>query len=642
MPLRRSMALTTTAALAMTPLLAAPAFAGPALAGPAVAGPAVAGSAVAGSAVAGSAVAGSVVAGSAVAPPRDVPKNPTAKGYGGAVSTVDPTATAVGLAVLRRGGNAVDAAVAAAATLGVTEPFSAGIGGGGFFVYYDARRHRVQTIDGRETAPAAMRQDTFINPETGQPYVFAEARVSGLSVGVPGTLATWQSAVHRWGTRTLGDLLRPAGTVADRGFTVDATFASQARDNAAAFGRFPATSALYLPGGIPPTVGSVLRNPDLADTYRLIARSGTDAFYAGPIAADIVATVRRPPVAETPIGSWPYPIRPGAMTAADLAGYRVRHPAPTRSGYRGLDVYGMSIPSSGGTAVGEALNILETTDLATVGVTQALHRYLEASALAFADRNRYVGADTALHLLRTLISDRYARTRACRIDPGAALVKPVQPGVPSAPAGCATAPAGTAADTGKGTTNLTVADRWGNIVEYTLTIEQTGGNAMVVPGRGFLLNNELTDFNFVPTQGPGVFDPNLPAPGKRPRSSISPTIVLRDGKPFLALGSPGGATIITTVLQILVNRIDLGMTLPAAVAAPRASQRNTPAIQAEPAFRAAYGPDLTALGHAFQTPDTVEIGAATAIEFHRHGRVTAAAEPARRGGGAAAVVHPSR
>jgi gamma-glutamyltranspeptidase/glutathione hydrolase len=604
MPIRRTMALAATAVLALT----SPAV--PALATP------------------------------ALARPHDLPKVPTASGYGGAVSTVDPTATAVGLDVLRRGGNAVDAAVAAAATLGVTEPFSAGIGGGGFFVFYNAGRDRVQTIDGRESAPAAMREDTFVNPSTGLPYAFAEARVSGLSVGVPGTLATWQSAVDRWGSRSLADLLRPAAAVADRGFAVDATFASQVAENAAAFGQFGSTSALYLPGGAPPAVGSVLRNPDLADTYRLIARNGTDAFYSGRLAADIVATVAHPPVADTPVGTWAFPIRPGAMTAADLAGYRVRRPAPTHSAYRGLDVYGMSTPSSGGTAVGEALNILETVDVAELSRTQALHRYLEATALSFADRNRYVGADTAPTVLRTLLSDRYAAERACQIDPAAALPKPVPPGVPAAPDGCATVPIGASADSGTSTTNLTVADRWGNVVEYTLTIEQTGGNAMVVPGRGFLLNNELTDFNFTPTQGPGVFDPNLPAPGKRPRSSMSPTIVLDGGRPFLALGSPGGATIITTVLQILVNRIDLGMSLPEAMAAPRASQRNTVAIQAEPAFRAAYGPQLTALGHAFQTPDTPELGAATAIELRRGGKMTAAAEPVRRGGGAAAVVHP--
>jgi gamma-glutamyltranspeptidase/glutathione hydrolase len=192
----------------------------------------------------------------------------------------------------------------------------------------------------------------------------------------------------------------------------------------------------------------------------------------------------------------------------------------------------------------------------------------------------------------------------------------------------------------RGTTNLTVSDRWGNVVEYTLTIEATGGNAMVVPGRGFLLNNELTDFNFTPTQGTAA-DPNLPAPGKRPRSSMAPTILLRHGKPFLATGSPGGATIITTVFQILVNRIDLDMTLPEAIAAPRASQRNAATGQAEPAFLAsAEAAELQRLGHGFAS--SPEIGAATGLEFLPDGQVLAAAEPARRGGGSAAVVRPSR
>jgi gamma-glutamyltranspeptidase/glutathione hydrolase len=192
----------------------------------------------------------------------------------------------------------------------------------------------------------------------------------------------------------------------------------------------------------------------------------------------------------------------------------------------------------------------------------------------------------------------------------------------------------------RGTTNLTVTDRWGNVVEYTLTIEQIGGNAMVVPGRGFLLNNELTDFNFTPTQGSAP-DPNLPAPGKRPRSSMAPTILLRHGKPFLATGSPGGASIITTVFQILLNRIDFGMTLPEAVAAPRASQRNAATGQAEPAFLASpEAAGLMTLGHAFAS--TPEIGAATGVEFLRDGRMVAAAEPIRRGGGSAAVVKPSQ
>jgi gamma-glutamyltranspeptidase/glutathione hydrolase len=563
---------------------------------------------------------------------------PTATGYGGAVATVDPTATAVGLDVLRRGGNAVDAAIAAAATLGVTEPFSAGIGGGGFFVYYDARKRSVATIDGRETGPATMTETHFIDPADGLPYDFPEARVSGLSVGVPGTLATWEAAARRWGTRSLPRLLEPAADVADRGFTVDATFRQQVADNAAAFGQFDATRELYLPGGAPPAVGTTLRNPDLADTYRQIARD-TGAFYRGPVAADIVRTVQRPPVSQNPVGTWAYPIRPGTLTLRDLASYRLRFPAPTRSDFRNLTVYGMSTPSSGGTAVGEALNILEQTSLSRDDVTRVLHHYLEASALSFADRNRYVGADTPKRVLRRLISDAWAAQRACQISPTRALTKPVPPGDINA-TGCTPATVGGPAEQGKSTTNLTVADRWGNVVEYTFTIEQTGGNAMVVPGRGFLLNNELTDFNFAPTQGTAA-DPNLPGPGKRPRSSMSPTIVLKDGKPFLALGSPGGATIITTVLQVLVNRLVLGMTLPEAMAAPRASQRNTAGIQAEAAFRTTYGPALTALGHTFG-PDVAELGAATAIEFTPRGGLIAAAEPTRRGGGAAAVVHPTR
>jgi gamma-glutamyltranspeptidase/glutathione hydrolase len=568
------------------------------------------------------------------------PKIPTASGYGGAIATVDPTATAVGLDVLRRGGNAVDAALAAAATLGVTEPFSAGIGGGGFFVFYDARHRRLSTIDGRESGPADMTEDYFVDPADGLPYDFQEARVSGLSVGSPGTLATWQAAASKWGTRPLSSALRLGAAVADRGFEVDATFRQQVADNLNQFGQFDATSALYLPGGAPPAVGSTLRNPDLADTYRLIAARGTGVFYGGPLGSEIARTVQHPPVSAHPIGTWTYPIRPGTLTARDIAKYRLRFPAPTHSDYRGLDVYGMSTPSSGGTAVGEALNILERSRLSSLPVTQAEHRYLEASALSFADRNRYVGAYTPKPVLRTLLSDRFAAARACLIDPAHALVKPVAPGALT-DSGCATSAPGGPAEQGQSTTNLTVADRWGNVVEYTLTIEQTGGSAMMVPGRGFLLNNEMTDFNFTPTQGTAP-DPNLPGPTKRPRSSMSPTIVLMDGRPYLAAGSPGGATIITTVLQILVNRIDLGMTLPEAMAAPRASQRNTAGIQAESAYRAQFGPALTALGHSFQTPDVAELGAATAIEFTRHGGLIATAEPVRRGGGAAGVVHPAR
>jgi gamma-glutamyltranspeptidase/glutathione hydrolase len=285
--------------------------------------------------------------------------------------------------------------------------------------------------------------------------------------------------------------------------------------------------------------------------------------------------------------------------------------------------------------VGEALNILETTDLSALSGAQALHRYLEASALAFADRNRYVGDSDVVDVpLDELLSDGFAAERACLIDPAAALPKPVAPGTPDGDyAGCgAGSTVGTDGPEGLSTTHLTTADQWGNVVAYTLTIESTGGNGIVVPDRGFLLNNELTDFNFTGTQGDAP-DPNLPAPGKRPRSSMSPTIVLADGQPLLAVGSPGGSTIITTVLQVLVNRLDLGMSLPDAVAAPRATQRNTAAVQAEPGFPRT---ELEALGHTFA--DNPEIGAATGIEFLDDGTLQAVAEPTRRGGGSAGVV----
>ncbi|HSR23408.1 MAG TPA: gamma-glutamyltransferase, partial [Candidatus Eisenbacteria bacterium] len=542
----------------------------------------------------------------AQADPRATAKQPTAVGYGGAVATVDPDATRVGLDVLRQGGNAVDAAVAAAATLGVTEPYSTGIGGGGFFVYYDAKSHSVHTIDGRETAPQRMGPDSF--QENGQPIPFADAVSSGLSVGVPGTPATWQEALSRWGTRSLAQELQPAEQVATRGFVVDQTFHQQTADNQKRFSYFVPTRELYLPGGQPPAVGSVFRNPDLAATYRELGRHGIGWLYDGRLGAEIAQTAQKPPV--DPSSGW-Y-ARPGLMERSDLAAYDAPLREPTHVGYRGLDVYGMAPPSSGGSTVGEALNILENADLGSMTRTQAMHYYLEASALAFADRAEYVGDPDYVDVpLQQLLSDGFAKERFCQIDPLHAAAKPVPAGQPdgsySTDCGAASQTAPAMDHEGLSTSHLTVADRWGNVVSYTLTIEQTGGSGMVVPGRGFLLNNELTDFDFAPAAGVES-DPNLPAPGKRPRSSMSPTIVLDGGRPFLAVGSPGGSTIITTVLQVLIDRLDLHMTLPQAIADPRASQRNTKAVQAEPDFPTA---GLAALGHQFTT--TPEIGAATGI-----------------------------
>ncbi|WP_354643288.1 gamma-glutamyltransferase [Kitasatospora camelliae] len=564
------------------------------------------------------------------------PKTPEAVGYGGAVASVDADATAAGLEVLRRGGNAVDAAVATAAALGVTEPYSAGIGGGGYFVHYDARTGQVSTLDGREIASRHSDESLFL--ENGAPLPFADAVTSGLSVGVPGTPATWEKALELWGSRSLGEVLRPAERIADRGFTVDQTFRDQTAANQQRFQDFPATRALFLPGGQLPTVGSTLRNPDLADTYRELGRKGTDAFYRGPIGADVVRTLQQPPVDPASGRN----ARPGRVDSRDLAGYRALVQRPTRVDYRGYEVYSIAPSSSGGTTVGEALGILSHSDLAALSPEQYLHRFLESGRIAFADRNRWVGDPRFSEVpTRQLLSPGFAAARACLIDPDHALTSPLAPGDPYHPGACAgTGPAATEAYEGPSTTHLTVADRWGDVVSYTLTIEQTGGSGITVPGRGFLLNNELTDFSFTPVT-PGVPDPNLPGPGKRPRSSISPTVVLKDGRPFLAVGSPGGATIITTVLQVLTGRIDRGLGLEQAIAAPRASQRNTATTAAEPGFLAL--PERTrleALGHVFAA--TPEIGAATGVERLPDGRWIAAAEPTRRGGGSAAVVHPSR
>jgi gamma-glutamyltranspeptidase/glutathione hydrolase len=574
---------------------------------------------------------------------RPTAKIPTAVGKGGAVSTVDPEASAAALRVLKKGGNAADAAIAAAATLGVTEPYSAGIGGGGYFVYYNAATGKVATVDGRETAPRNMPTDAFIDPATGKPYNFTpELVTSGVSVGTPGTPATWHRVLKRWGTLTMAQALKPAIKVATRGFVVDETFHQQTLDNQERFEAYRATRKLFLPGGDAPEVGTIFRNPELAATYADLGERGLRAFYRGKLAKLMVDVVRNP---RTTQGT-DLPVPSGYLSRKDLSTYKVRNQSPTKISYRGYDIYGMAPSSSGGSTVGEALNIMERTDLSAKTPEQVLHTYLEAGALAFADRAKYVGDPRFVDVpLRTLLSDKYAAERACNIDPDKASVKPVAAGDASAYDGVCPAPAarGTVdTDTENiSTTNLTVADTWGNVAEYTLTIEQTGGSGMVVPRHGFLLNNELTDFSTVYNEA----DPNRIQPGKRPRSSMSPTIVLENGKPFLALGSPGGSTIITTVLQMIVNRIDLGMTIEQAIAAPRAAPRNTANVTAEPEFITAYGPVLTDRGHTFVPAGDAftsasQIGAATAIEFGPGRKLTAVSEPVRRGGGSARVVSP--
>src|ERR671919_2819123 len=555
-------------------------------------------------------------------------KQPTAVGRDGGAATVDALGTQAAIDTLRRGGNAVDAAVAAAAVLGVTEPYSCGIGGGGFMVIRTPDG-RVTTIDSREESPGAMRPDSFF--ENGAPLPFDPARYSGLSAGVPGTVAGWDRALRRYGSWSLARTLRAGIDTAREGFTVDSTFVSQTVPNVDFFDDVPSTAELYLdPDGTPRDEGDVIRNPDLARTYARIAKLGTKGFYRGAVADAMVEAVQDPPVAPDANHTW----RRGLMTMRDLHAYAAPERAPTHVSYRGLDVWGMGPPSSGGSTTGEALNILEGyRDLAT-DRTRALHLFLEASRFAFADRNAYLADPEFFDVpLNGLLSDSFAAERRARIDPARAATSPVAPGDPydNQASEDRAAPRGTAkARRHQSTTHLVVSDDSGTVVSYTFTIESTGGNGIVVPGWGFLLNNELTDFNFDSTT-----HPNRVEGGKRPRSSMSPTIVLEGGEPVLAVGSPGGSMIITTVLQILVNYFDFGMTLPDAIAAPRASQRNTANVFAESGFISTFGPALGARGHTFTT--SAEIGAATGIAFLDGGVVQAAAEPTRRGGGSAMV-----
>jgi len=556
---------------------------------------------------------------------------PVATGTGGAVATISAQASQSALSILNAGGNAVDAAVAAAATLGVTDPFSCGIGGGGFMVIYLAKDKRVITIDHRETAPAKAGPQLF--QHDGKPLDFETAVASGLAVGVPGTVRGWHEALERYGSMRFSQVLAPAIAVADKGFRIDANFNQLAAQNEKKFRQFAPTSELYLHQGKALPVGALLRNPGMARAYREIAQGGVKAFYEGPIARAIVDSVNRPPVAKG------YQVPAGAMMLADLANYEARIRPALRSSYRGYELYGMPLPSSGGPTVAHALNILEGYDLKSLPRAEAEHLYLEASRLAFADRNAYLADPEYVDApLAGLLSKKYAAERRALIDPAKAAPGAVAAGDPyryqddpSIPLRTQPAAAVKLAPESAHTTHLTVSDKDGNVAAYTFTIESWGGSGIVVPGYGFLLNNELTDFDF---ESP---HPNVPEAGKRPRSSMAPTIALRDGKPAFSIGSPGGSTIITTVLQTIVNYVDFGMPMHEALDAPRISQRNALETSVEPGFAdTAQARSLAGFGQRWESP-AEEIGAANALVFNPDGTVTAVSEGKRHGVGTALV-----
>jgi gamma-glutamyltranspeptidase/glutathione hydrolase len=574
------------------------------------------------------ALAGALILSIALAPPLALARTPVATGTGGAVATISEKASQSALAILNKGGNAIDAAVAAAATLGVTDPFSCGIGGGGFMVIYLAKDKRVITIDHRETAPSSFSPAVF--QENGKPVDFDTAVGSGAAVGVPGTVRGWHEALQRYGTMSFKQVLAPAIDVATKGFPVSETFHKLTAENERKFQQFTPTSQLYLRNGKAVPAGTTLKNPDMAKAYREIAARGYKAFYEGPMAKAIVDAVNRPPLVKG------FDVRPGTMNLADLANYEARIRQPIRSTYRGYDVYGMPLPSSGGIAVAEALNILEGYELKGMPRPNVEHLYLEASRMAFADRNAYLADPEYVDApVDGILSKQFAAQRRSliRADKAAGVVPAGDAFLYENDQSFPLRPQQKLIQEGTHTTHLTVSDKEGNVVSYTFTIESWGGSGIVVPGYGFLLNNEMTDFDFT---GPA---PNIPEAGKRPRSSMAPTIVLKDGKPAFTIGSPGGATIITTVLQTIVNHIDLGMPMDQAIDAPRLSQRNGKETSVEPGFigtQQARG--LENFGHKWETsPAPEEIGAANAIVFNPDGTVTAVSEGHRHGVGTALV-----
>lgn len=454
------------------------------------------------------------------------------------VVAAHPAATAAGAAVLAAGGHAVDALVAVQMALNVVEPQSSGIGGGAFIVLYDAASRRVTTIDGRETAPAAARPTRFLDAD-GRPLAFADARRGGRAVGVPGVVAALGLLHDRHGRRPWADLFAPAIALAEEGFPVSPRL-HHLLSRAERLGDFPAARALFLDAeGRPPALGTILRNPALAETFRTLAEGGPAAFYNGAIADAIAAAVAA--------GG-------GDLTRDDLADYRAVERPPVCRPWRDVTVCGMGPPSSGGLTVLEILGLLAHTDFAARAPDSpgAWHLILQASRLAFADRNQYIAdSDFVPVPVNSLLDPAYLAERARAIGPAdMGTASAGDPGFawPWAPDPSPGAP---------GTSHVSIVDADGNAVAMTTTIESAFGSHLVAGG--FLLNNELTDFAFMPVAD-GRPVANRVEPGKRPRSSMAPTLVLRDGRPVLVTGSPGGSSIIGYVVKTLVAVLAWEMT----------------------------------------------------------------------------------
>ena len=469
----------------------------------------------------------------------------------GIVASVHPLATEAGLNVLKSGGNAVDAAVAVGFTLGVVDTHNSGIGGGCFMLIRLANG-KIVAIDGREMAPGAATRDMYLRSGKADTEL---SQTGPLASGVPGELAAFDYAVRQFGMKPLSDLILPAAVIAERGFVVTEGFANRLSSVADDLAKFDASRAIFLRNGEPVKAGEILRQRDLATTYRAIAAQGSDWFYRGPFAQAA--------------GQW-MQANGGIMTAADFANYHIVLREPVATTYRGHKIVSFPPPSSGGVHVVEMLNILERFNLKKLDEATRLHVIAEAMKLAFADRAHWLGDPDYAKVPRGLISKRYAASLARRIHLDRVREVPTH----------GTPPKWERDLFEKHTTHFSVADAEGNWVAVTATINTSYGSKVVIPGTGVVLNNQMDDFSIQPGV-PNAFgligaEANAVAPGKRPLSSMTPTIVFDGRKPIIALGAAGGPKIISAVLQELVAILDLGMTPAEALAAPRIHHQWSP------------------------------------------------------------------
>jgi gamma-glutamyltranspeptidase/glutathione hydrolase len=511
-----------------------------------------------------------------------------AVGTHGAVATVDRIASQAGIDAMKKDGNAVDAAVAAALTLGVVNGYNSGIGGG-CFILIRRSNGEVLCIDGRETAPAAATRDMYLRAGKPDPDL---SQIGALASGTPGALAAYALALESAGKLPLKEHLLAAAKIAADGFTIDNRYAAALQESRGELTRFPATAAVFLkPDGTPYREREILRQPDLARTYRTIAENGPKWFYDGPFAESVEKWMKE---------------NRGLMTAADLKGYRAVLRPPISTDYRGYTVISFPPPSSGGVHLLEILNMLATRRFSDLRFTESdrVHFIAESMKLAFADRAYWLGDPDFVSVPRGLISKEYARTLADKIDLTHVLAVPLH---------------GTPADMepfSRHTTHLSTADAEGNWVALTATVNTHYGSKVVIPGTGVVLNNEMDDFSAQPgaTNYFGLIggEANAIAPGKRPLSSMTPSIVLKNGKPILSVGAAGGPTIITQTLNIIVDVLDLGMDAQTAIDQPRFHHQWKPdELKVEQTMNPGLIADLEKRGHIVRTETA--IGAAQAV-----------------------------